>query len=39
MREDTADFRQIFLSGVPLLDARAPVEFARGAFQVQSTCR
>ncbi|EHP41504.1 tRNA 2-selenouridine synthase [Cupriavidus basilensis OR16] len=32
MREDTADFRQLFLSGVPLLDARAPVEFARGAF-------
>ena len=32
MREDTADFRQLFLSGAPLLDARAPVEFARGAF-------
>ncbi|MDF3839467.1 tRNA 2-selenouridine(34) synthase MnmH [Cupriavidus basilensis] len=32
MREDTADFRQLFLSGAPLLDARAPAEFARGAF-------
>jgi len=32
MREDSRDFRHIFLSGVPLLDVRAPVEFARGAF-------
>jgi tRNA 2-selenouridine synthase len=32
MREDSADFREIFLSGAPLLDARAPVEFCQGAF-------
>ncbi len=32
MRPDTADYRQIFLSGAPLMDTRAPVEFNRGAF-------
>ncbi|WP_455279198.1 tRNA 2-selenouridine(34) synthase MnmH [Cupriavidus necator] len=32
MREDTADFRTLFLSGVAMLDVRAPLEFARGAF-------
>lgn len=32
MREDTSDFRRLFLSGVALLDVRAPLEFARGAF-------
>ncbi|MBB5215934.1 tRNA 2-selenouridine(34) synthase MnmH [Parapusillimonas granuli] len=32
MREDTSDYRQVFLSAVPLLDTRAPVEFAKGAF-------
>ncbi len=26
------DYRELFLSGVPLLDVRAPVEFAQGAF-------
>jgi len=31
-RADSADFRSIFLSGAPLMDVRAPVEFARGAF-------
>ncbi|ANN74055.1 tRNA 2-selenouridine(34) synthase MnmH [Bordetella bronchialis] len=31
-RPDTASFRELFLSGVPLLDVRAPVEFHRGAF-------
>ena len=31
-REDTADYRSIFLSDTPLLDTRAPIEFARGAF-------
>lgn len=31
-RPDTADFRTLLLSGVPLLDLRAPTEFARGAF-------
>lgn len=31
-RADTADFRALFLAGAPLLDVRAPVEFAAGAF-------
>ncbi|MFT7287242.1 MAG: tRNA 2-selenouridine synthase [Halieaceae bacterium] len=31
-RDDTADFRQLFLTDTPLLDTRAPLEFARGAF-------
>lgn len=29
---DTADFRQLFLNDAPLIDTRAPVEFAQGAF-------
>ena len=32
MPELTDDYRQIFLRGVPMLDLRAPVEFAQGAF-------
>lgn len=32
MRDNTADFRQLFLHDVPMMDARAPVEFAKGAF-------
>ncbi|MBA1275138.1 tRNA 2-selenouridine(34) synthase MnmH [Stutzerimonas azotifigens] len=32
MRADVSDFRQLFLDGAPLVDARAPVEFAKGAF-------
>ena len=28
----TADYRAIFLSGVPLMDTRAPIEFIRGSF-------
>ncbi|OXR50091.1 tRNA 2-selenouridine(34) synthase MnmH [Pusillimonas sp. T2] len=31
-RNNTDDFRTLFLSGVPLMDVRAPVEFGRGAF-------
>jgi tRNA 2-selenouridine synthase len=31
-RPDTADFRQLFLNDAPLIDTRAPVEFAQGAF-------
>ncbi len=31
-RPDSADFATIFLSGAPLIDTRAPVEFAQGAF-------
>ncbi len=32
MRDNSADYREIFLSDLPLMDARAPVEFAKGAF-------
>ena len=32
MRDNSADFRDIFLNDRPLLDVRAPVEFNKGAF-------
>ncbi|MFL9813131.1 tRNA 2-selenouridine(34) synthase MnmH [Stutzerimonas sp. VN223-3] len=32
MRGDTDNFRELFLNDVPMMDARAPVEFAKGAF-------
>lgn len=32
MPEQTADYRSILLSGAPLMDTRAPVEFAQGSF-------
>lgn len=32
MRRDTDNFRELFLNDVPMMDARAPVEFAKGAF-------
>jgi tRNA 2-selenouridine synthase len=32
MRDNTADYRAIFLHDVPMMDVRAPVEFAKGAF-------
>ncbi|MFP4592425.1 MAG: tRNA 2-selenouridine(34) synthase MnmH [bacterium] len=32
MRDNISDFQRLFLSDVPLLDVRAPVEFERGAF-------
>jgi tRNA 2-selenouridine synthase len=32
MREDARDYRSLFLSGVPMMDVRAPVEFSKGAF-------
>lgn len=32
VRPDVRSLRELFLSGVPLLDVRAPVEFGRGAF-------
>ncbi|MBV0932120.1 tRNA 2-selenouridine(34) synthase MnmH [Marinobacterium weihaiense] len=32
MAEKSADYRRIFLSGAALMDTRAPVEFAKGAF-------
>ncbi|TVP54581.1 MAG: tRNA 2-selenouridine(34) synthase MnmH [Halomonadaceae bacterium] len=31
-RQDTSDYQQLFLRDRPLLDVRAPVEFALGAF-------
>lgn len=35
--ERTDDYRRIFLSGSPMMDLRAPVEFARGAFPTSSS--
>jgi len=32
MRGDTRNYRELFLSGVPMMDTRAPVEFGKGAF-------
>ncbi|WLD58660.1 tRNA 2-selenouridine(34) synthase MnmH [Salinispirillum sp. LH 10-3-1] len=32
MRANTEDYRSLFLKNVPLMDVRAPVEFAQGAF-------
>jgi tRNA 2-selenouridine synthase len=32
MREDSSDYRQLFLEDIPLMDVRAPVEFDHGAF-------
>jgi tRNA 2-selenouridine synthase len=32
MRQDCTDYRDIFLSDLPMMDARAPVEFGKGAF-------
>jgi tRNA 2-selenouridine synthase len=32
MRDNSADYRALFLGDVPLMDARAPVEFHKGAF-------
>jgi tRNA 2-selenouridine synthase len=31
-RPDTEDYRALFLADVPMMDTRAPAEFARGAF-------
>lgn len=31
-RPDTRDYRSLFLSDAPMMDMRAPVEFAQGAF-------
>lgn len=31
-RPDTRDYRRLFLRDTPMIDTRAPVEFARGAF-------
>ncbi|WP_122667365.1 tRNA 2-selenouridine(34) synthase MnmH [Pseudomonas viridiflava] len=32
MRDNSDDLRHIFLNDIPLMDVRAPVEFAKGAF-------
>jgi tRNA 2-selenouridine synthase len=32
IQRDSTDYASLFVRGVPLLDLRAPVEFARGAF-------
>jgi len=32
MPEDTADYRRLFVNDIPMMDVRAPVEFAHGAF-------
>lgn len=32
MRDNSSDYRDIFLNDRPLMDARAPVEFLKGAF-------
>ncbi len=32
MREDSADYRMLFLNHLPLMDVRAPAEFGKGAF-------
>lgn len=32
MRDNTTDYREIFLNDIPLMDVRAPVEFGKGAF-------
>ncbi|WP_339732800.1 tRNA 2-selenouridine(34) synthase MnmH [uncultured Pseudomonas sp.] len=32
MRDNTADYRDIFLNDLPMMDARAPVEFSKGAL-------
>lgn len=32
MRDNCTDYRQLFLNDVPMMDMRAPIEFAKGAF-------
>ena len=34
--DDTRDYAGLFLGDTPLLDVRAPVEFAKGAFPTAS---
>ncbi len=31
-RQDTDNYQQLFLNDIPLMDVRAPIEFAKGAF-------
>lgn len=39
MRNDCTDYRQLFLDDVPMMDMRAPIEFAKGPSPAPSTCR
>ena len=32
MRDNTTDYRELFLNDIPLMDMRPPVEFTKGAF-------
>ncbi|HSC80620.1 MAG TPA: tRNA 2-selenouridine(34) synthase MnmH [Chitinolyticbacter sp.] len=32
MRDNTTDYRELFLRDVPMMDMRAPVEYSKGAF-------
>ena len=32
MRDNTTDYRELFLNDIPMMDMRAPVEFTKGAF-------
>ena len=32
MRGDTDNYRELFLNDIPMMDARAPIEFSKGAF-------
>lgn len=32
MRDNSSDYRALFLNDVPMMDMRAPIEFAKGAF-------
>ena len=36
-RADTEDYRALFLADAPMMDMRAPLEFARGAFPAASS--
>ena len=38
-RPDTSDYLNLFLSDVPLMDVRAPVEFSKGVFPTPRTRR
>lgn len=37
VRPDTEDYRALFLTDAPIMDMRAPLEFARGAFPCASS--
>lgn len=32
MADNSSDYRALFLNDVPMMDARAPVEFSKGLF-------